>query len=190
MLHDYTNALFVALGLAGLGMGIGRIALMVGERMIENRHGGAGIRDTMAGRAKLESRFEIRRTEREAALARAKAAVEEAVQRRATLERRMKAARQAGETLVRQIGEEVAGTPCWLAMVANKYVGTADFQQAQHAFIDRSWAQPQIVEVWARSMAEARGEIERRYPPAFGYVVTRMQEQGAAPVAAPVARAG
>jgi len=191
MWHDYTNALIAAFGLSGLAFGIGQIVVMVGERMIEKRHGITGVRETMVRRAKMEALFEARRNDRVEELREAGAAVEEAVRDRAVLERRLKSAQQSGETLVRLIGEEVKGTPCYIAMVANKYVGTADFQQSQHALIDSSWAQPQTIEVWAKSMADARAEIERRYPPAFGYVVTRMQDVGAASAPAPaVARAG
>ena len=74
---------------------------------------------------------------------------------------------------------------CYIALVANKYAGSGGTQKA-HALIDPSWAQPQIIHVWARGMGEARGEIERRYPPAFGFVITRLQD-----VAQPaVAKAG
>jgi len=187
MWHDYTNALIVAFGLAGLGFGIGKLVVVFGERMIEKRHGTSGVRDVVVRRAKMETSFEARRTDRVGELREADGAVEDLMRRRTTLERQLKESQQSGERLVRLIGEEVRGTPCYLAMVVNKYVGTANFQQKQHAFIDSSWAQPQSVEVWAKSMAEARAEIERRYPPAFGYVVTRMQDVGAAE--APVAKA-
>ncbi|SMH54660.1 hypothetical protein [Azospirillum agricola] len=188
MWHDYTNALITAFGLAGLGFGIGQLVIVCGERMIEKRHGTSGVRDVIARRAKMETLFEARRADRVGELREADGAVQELLGRRASLERRIKEAQQSGERLVRLVGEEVAGTPCYLAMVANKYVGTSTFQQKEHALIDSSWAQPQSIEVWAKSMAEARAEIERRYPPAFGYVVTRMQDIGAA--AAPVAKAG
>ncbi len=188
MWHDYTQALMTAFGLAGLAFGIGKLVVVFGERAIERRHGMSGVRDVIARRAKMETRFEARRTDRVGELKEAKAAVEEAMQRRTLLERRLKDSQRVGEQVVRLIGEEVAGRPCYLALVVNKYVGTANFQQSQHAFIDSGWAQPQSIEVWAKSMAEARAEIERRYPPAFGYAITRMQDVGAADV--PIAKAG
>lgn len=187
MWHEYTNALITAFGLAGLGFGIGQLVVIFGERAIERRHGTTGVRDAIVRRAKLETRLEARRTDRVAELREADAAVEDALRRRKILERQMKDQQQSGERLVRLIGEEVAGTPCYLAMLVNKYVGTANFQQKQHAFLDSSWAQPQSIEIWAKSMAEARAEIERRYPPSLGYVITRMQDVGAAET--PVAKA-
>ncbi len=187
MLQDYTNALITAFGLAGLGFGIGQLVVIFGERAIEKRHGTTGVRDAIVRRAKLETRLESRRTDRVAELREADGEVEDTLRRRKVLERQLKDSQQSGERLVRLIGEEVTGMPCYLAMVANKYVGTATFQQKQHAYIDSSWSQPQSMEVWAKSMAEARAEIERRYPPAMGYVITRMQDVGADET--PVARA-
>ena len=187
MWHDYTQALITAFGLAGLGFGIGQLVVIFGERAIERRYGTSGVRDTIVRRAKMETRFESRRSDRVGELRELEGTVEDLMRRRKVLERQMKDSQQSGERLVRLIGEEVTGSPCYLAMVANKYVGTATFQQKEHAFIDSSWAQPQSIEVWAKSMAAAREEIERRYPPAFGYVITRMQDVGAAE--APVAKA-
>ncbi|MBY6262878.1 hypothetical protein EI613_13315 [Azospirillum sp. 412522] len=188
MWQDYTNALVTAFGLAGLGFGIGKLVIVLGERAIERRHGSEGVRDVIARRAKMETKFEARRGGRIQELKELDAAVEDELRRRKVLERQISDSRQTGERLVRLIGEEVQSSPCYVAMVVNKYVGTNAAQQSQHALVDPSWAQPQMIEVWARSMAEARTEIERRYPPAFGYAVTRMQEFLSADT--PVAKAG
>ena len=124
------------------------------------------------------TRYELRKAEEEAG---------EALRRRQSLERRLRDLQHRGDDLLRLIGEEVAGTPCYIAQVSNKYGGGGANQQAQHAFIDSGWARPQTVEVWARTMPVARAEIERRYPPAFGYVVLRIQE---APQGFPVTTGG
>lgn len=188
MWHDYTQALITAFGLAGLGFAIAKLVVVFGERAIEKRHGTSGVRDAIVRRAKLETKLEARRSDRMAELKEADGAVEDILRRRKILERQMKDSQMAGERLVRLIGEEVKGMPCYIAMVVNKYVGTANFQQKPHAYIDPHWSQPQTVEVWAKSMADARAEVERRFPPAFGYAITRMQDVGAADV--PTAKAG
>lgn len=188
MWQDYTNALITAFGLSGLGFGIAQLVVVFGERAIERRHGTSGLRDKITRRAKLETKLEARRTERVGELKEAEGAVQDVMRRRQTLERQLKEAQKSGEQIMRLIGEEASGTPCYVAMVVNKYVGTANFQQKQHAYIDSSWAQPQPVEVWARNMAEARAEVERHYPPAFGYVIARLQDVGAPAPA--VAKAG
>lgn len=186
MWNDYAQALFFALALSGMGFGIAKLVVVLGERMIEKRHGTGGVREVIARRAKLESGLEARKGDRAAELRKIEAEIADLMKRRQNLERQIKDSQRAGDQLVRLIGEENAGTPCYIAQLVNKYVGTGSHQQSQHAIIDPSWAQPQTVEVWARSMPDARAEIERRYPPAFGFVVVRMQDVGAP---APVAKA-
>lgn len=168
------QALFVALGLSGVAFGIGRLVVYLGEQSLEKKHGVVGARRRLAECAKLEAGLEKRRLDRARELREADAASSDAARRRSQLERRLTDAVSAGEALIRVIGEEVKDTPCFHAEVVNKYVGSATFEQKQHAYIDPSWAAPQVLEIWARSVAEARSEIERRYPPAFGYHISRL----------------
>jgi hypothetical protein len=168
------QALFVALGLSGAAFVIGRVVVYMGEKSLEKRHGVIGARDRLAACAKLEAALERRRTEKAKELKEADARASEMARRRKQLERRIADAVSAGEALIRVIGEEVKDTPCFHAEVINRYVGQAGFEQKQHAYIDSSWAAPQVLEIWARSVAEARSEIERRYPPAFGYHISRL----------------
>lgn len=163
-----------ALALSGIAFGIGRLIVYFGERSIEQKYGTYGVRDRLVGCAKLEAALEARKVERIQKLKEANAAVEDATKRRRQVERRLADAVGSGDILVRVIGEEAQGTPCFHAEVSNRYVGGANFEQKQHAYIDPSWAAPQVLEIWARSVAEARTEIERRYPPAFGYVIGRL----------------
>ncbi|MDQ2103845.1 hypothetical protein [Azospirillum isscasi] len=187
MWNDYVQALFLAFALAGLGFGIGKAAVHLGERAIERRLGNGNLREAIARRAKLEAGLDARKTRRTAELRKAEAEAGDAMRRRQALERRLRDLQRSGDEILRVIGEEVAGMPCYNAQVVNKYIGTGAHQQTQHAFIDSTWAQPQSVEVWARTMPVARAEIERRYPPAFGYVVLRIQE---APPDGPVMTGG
>lgn len=50
MWNDYGQALFLALALAGLGFGIGKAAVLLGERAIERRLGTGNLRDIIADR--------------------------------------------------------------------------------------------------------------------------------------------
>lgn len=188
MWHEYTQALITAFGLAGLGFAIAKLVVVFGERAIEKRHGVSGMRDSIVMRAKLETKLEARRVVRVAELKELDGEVEDILRRRKTLERQLRESQVAGEKLIRLIGEEVKGTPCYIAMVVNKYITGANFQQKANAYIDPHWARPQTVEVWAKTIADARAEVERRFPPALGYSITRMQDSGASD--GPVAKAG
>jgi len=189
MWQSYVQALLLALALSGMGFGIAKVVVVVGERLIERRHGTIGLRDMLARRAKLEQGLEARRTARTAELKKADEEVRAVIARRQHMERQLKDALLSGDHVVRQVGEEVKGVPCFIAQVANKYVGTGADQTREHAFIDRSWSQPQTIEVWTTSLPEARKEIERRYPPAFGYVVMRVQQIAGASAAEPARKA-
>ncbi|HEY0832661.1 MAG TPA: hypothetical protein VGE72_02025 [Azospirillum sp.] len=189
MWHSYVQAILMALALSGMGFGIAKVVVLVGERIIERRHGTVGLRDLLARRAKLEQGLDARRAERAAALKKADEEVRTVIARRQHLERQLRDALHSGDHVVRQVGDEVKGMPCFIAQVANKYVGTGVDQTREHAFIDRSWSQPQTIEVWTTSLPEARKDIERRYPPSLGYVVSRVQQVAAGSPAEPTRKA-
>lgn len=172
------QALFVALGLSGAAFLIGRVVVYLGEKTLEKKFGVDGFRERLVACAKLESQLDARSAERAKALKEADNIASDAVKKRKQIERRMADAQSYGEALVRIIGDEVKDAPCFYAEVVNRYVGQAAFEQREHAYVDSSWAQPQIMEIWARSIAEARAEIERRYPPAFGYHISRLIDIG------------
>lgn len=176
MWQTYGQALFYALAFSGVAFGLAKLVVVVGERMIESRHGHVGIRDLLVRRARLEQGLEARRDQRRKEIRAMLDESSEVARRRGQLERQVADALRGGERVVHLIGEEVKGTPCFHAQVLNKYVGSA--VQHQHAFIDAIWAQPQNMEIWAPSLAEARKVIEARYPPAFGYKIITLQEAG------------
>lgn len=177
MWQTYGQALFYALAFAGVAFGIAKLVVVVGERMIEQRAGSLGIRDMLVRRAKLEQGLEARREERRKEIKAAHDETSEVARRRAQLERQIADIVRGGERVVHLIGEEVKGLHCFHAQVLNKYVGSA--VQTQHAFIDASWAQPQDMEIWSPTLADARKVIEARYPPAFGYKIVSLFEVGA-----------
>ena len=179
MWQPYLQALFFALASSGMAFGIAKLVVVVGERMIEKRHGTVGIRDMLVRRARLEQGLEARRDQRRKEIREAQDQASEAARRRAHLDRQIADTLRDGERVVHLIGEEVKGTPCFHAQVLNKYVGSS--AQHQNSFIDPMWAQPQDLEVWAASLAAARKVIEGRYPPAFGYRIVSIFQAGAPP---------
>jgi hypothetical protein len=179
MWQTYVQALFYALACSGMAFGIAKLVVIVGERMIEKRHGIVGVRDMLVRRARLEQGLEARRDQRRKEIKVADDEAREVLRRRSQLERQIADTLRGGERVIHLIGEEVKGTPCFHAQVLNIYVGSSAHQQ--NAFVDPRWAQPQSMEVWAASAQEARKAIEGRYPPAFGYKIIVLQEVGAFP---------
>ncbi|WP_448190448.1 hypothetical protein [Azospirillum sp. sgz301742] len=179
MWQTYVQALFSALACSGMAFGIAKLVVIVGERMIEKRHGTVGIRDMLVRRARLETGLEARRGQRHKEIKAADDEAREVLRRRSQLERQISDTLRDGERIIHLIGEELKGTPCFHAQVLNKYVGSA--AQHQNSFIDPRWAQPQSMEVWAPTVSEARKMIEGRYPPAFGYKIVTLHEVGGLP---------
>lgn len=177
MWQSYGQALIYALGFSGVAFGIARLVVLVGERMIEQKHGVPGIRDMLVRRARLEQGLDSRRDERRAEIKAVQEQTSEVARQRAHLERQIADILRGGDRVIHLIGEEVKGMHCFHAQVLNKYVGSAMMQQ-QHAYIDAIWAQPQDMEVWAPALADAHKMIEARYPPAFGYKIVSLFEFG------------
>jgi len=84
-------------------------------------------------------------------------------------------AMQITDHLTRLIGEEVAGRQRFLALVYNRTVSPGGGGKTT---IDAAWATAQEVEIWTTSVADARSEVEKRYPPSFGYVVSSLVAAG------------
>lgn len=178
MWQIYGQALLYALGFSGVAFGVAKLVVMVGERMIEQKHGVLGIRDMLVRRARLEQGLDSRRDERRGEIKAVLDQTSEVARRRAHLERQIADVLRGGERVVHLIGEEIRGMHCFHAQVLNKYVGSSQMHQQQHAYIDAVWAQPQDMEIWAPTLADARKVIEARYPPAFGYKIVALFEFG------------
>lgn len=157
---------------------IARLAALSGERAIERKYGRVGLKKMFVERAKMERDFESRRDKRMKEIGEIEAEIRGLFVERQRLERALNTAKAASERLVRLIGEEAEGVPCFVGKVINKYVGVGPAQMRGPHLVDRTWAQGQEMEVWTRNVAEARNEIERRFPPAFGFHITRLAELG------------
>jgi hypothetical protein len=178
MWWESASAVGMGLALAAVAFLIARISLVVGERSLERKAGRVGLRKMMVMRAKIEQGLETRRNKRMEEIRALDLEVKQLFLRRQQLERALIAAKNDSERLVRLIGEEIEGTPCYVAKVINKYSGVGVPQQKGAILVDRGWAQPQEIEVWVRTVGDARNEIEHRYPPAFGFHITRLNELG------------
>ena len=63
----------------------------------------------------------------------------------------------------------------------NRHVQTAIREGRTHGLLDNSWARPQNVEIWASSLADAKGSLNARFPMSLGFVVIEMIEPEDAP---------
>ncbi len=171
MFTSYVQAVMLAILLSLFGFGFGWIISVIAVQMVERRDVLDSIRQVIAQRARLETAFEHRRETLRGQFADLERAIVAGSKRRQTMEKQLIDVKTSGDVLVRLVGDENADYECFLARIGNRYVSSRGDVDQKHAFIDSSWASPQIVEIWAPSMGEARSLLEKRYPPAFGYTV-------------------
>ncbi len=94
---------------------------------------------------------------------------------RAALIKRLNKLRSAKDQLVRQIGENTTGSHRYNFVVANRYVLSYVAKGQQHPLLDESWKHGQLVEVWAKSLMDARITVVDRYPATLGYFVEKLE---------------
>ena len=100
---------------------------------------------------------------------------------RSILVRKINKIRATKDQLVRQIEEQTAKTSCHSFLVSNRYV-LAYFNKGQkHPLLDESWKNGQLVEVWAKSLIDARIMVAERYPATTGYIVEKLGLEDAPP---------
>lgn len=174
----FFEAISVAGFLAALGYGGGRLAgsLLVG--MIRKKPDTRRLEETIDRLSGLERDLANRVGERRKAKAELDRKIKHLTQRRSQLDQLKAAAEDHPERVLRSIGQEVKGAQAFLALVLNKYVKAGGTSQSA---IDPAWATAQEVEVWAKSLAEARGELDRRYPDSQGFKITSLIEQAGKP---------
>ena len=175
-LDRFIEAICVAFFLSLIGYGGGRLLGTVLASMMRKKPANQLLRETIERRSTLERNLAARIGERRKAFAELDRSFRQQVARRQQLDAARIELEQCPDRIVRTVGQEVKGTELFLALVLNKYVRS----EGGKAAVDPAWAVPQQVEVWAKSIADARGEVDRRYPEAQGYKVTSLVDGAAA----------
>ncbi len=158
-----------------LAWGVSGLLCLAAEILFE---GSARARKYRAGiemRAILITRFKKRRTDLLAVMDQRTEAVNEIQGQRGSLIKRLNKIRATRDQLVRQIGESVVGKNCYNFVVANRYVLSYIAKGQQHPLLDESWKSGQLVEVWAKSLMDARVTVVDRYPATLGYFVEKLE---------------
>lgn len=172
MSGQFFQTVLLTLFLAAVFFVLGRISGALSKARLEREGGLKNLRDTIVTRAQLERDFGERNKKRREIWRKKDIEVKELVRERVKLSQRFAEANALGNRVVRLVGDESNGKQPFLALLFNKYVASGGGQR--HALIDRAWGTPQEVEVWADSLATAKMELEKRYPPSFGFAVTRL----------------
>ena len=95
--------------------------------------------------------------------------------RRNILSGKLKKINTTSDYFVREIGANVDGSRCYTFSVSNRYVHDCVVKGQKHPLLDESWKSGQLVEVWSKSLMDARVVIAERYSASMGYVVENIK---------------
>lgn len=172
MLIRFCEAILLAAFFSAVAYGCGRMIGAMVAGMVEKNGNIDELRAAIARRSGLEREFSSRVGERRRIMAGVDREIKELIRRRVLLERTAAEALETPDRIMRVIGQEVRGMQLYLALVFNKYVSGTGAGGTMS--MDPAWAAAQEVAVWAASMGDARGEVERRYPESQGFKISNL----------------
>ena len=127
--------------------------------------------EVLPRRSLLEAKFDNRRGERKARLTQLQSEIAELRRRRFIQDKLLADARREAQAPVRVIGAEGRALLRFRAWMVNRQVQAAAAERKYHPLLDMEWASPQIVEVWADNLTDARRELQRFFPMPLGFSV-------------------
>ena len=92
------------------------------------------------------------------------------------VQQKIRKLKQSSDQLVRQLGEENDDNRRYRFVVANRYVADYVAKGQKHPMLDDAWQRGQLVEVFARSLIEARVAISERYSASLGYFAEEIKD--------------
>lgn len=91
------------------------------------------------------------------------------------LRSRLRELEMAPHRFVRLLGSEARPHHPFEALIFNSSVAHQAKRGEKHPFYDASWGMPCPVHVWARTLDEAKHELERAFPASGGFKVVHIQ---------------
>ena len=167
---------FASIALAGFFSAIAYFAgkLMGGVMVarVQKSSGADALKALIDSRSELERKFAHRIGELRRAMALVDRDLKVLGGQRQRVEAELSHAESCPDRIVRVVGQEVKGNRLHVALVINKYAKSGGGK----ALTDPAWATAQEIEVWAKTLAEARSELDRTYPESQGFKVTNLVE--------------
>lgn len=171
LLHAIMLAGTLAVVAGVIVLALGKLGESAIDRQPELRH----AESRLPLGAQLENRFENRESELRSELTVLQNALGELRRRRYALDKELEDARRAAQAAIRVVGREDSGQNRFVAWMVNRQVQTALAEGKAAPGLDPDWAGPQVIEIWADNLADARRDVQRYYPPPLGYVLLSIQ---------------
>jgi len=169
------QTVMLATFLAAIGYFSSLFIIRVMERNIERQGQFKEVVVVIARRARLEMGLDSRRSQLTSEAKTLEREIRNLVKERQAMEEELRLAAVTREVLMRLVGDEVEGNYAFIAEVVNRAVTPAKANQERRVTqIDASWAVPQLVEIWAPTLSDAKLLLEKRFPPSVGFGVIRL----------------
>ncbi|MFV3074723.1 hypothetical protein [Niveispirillum fermenti] len=188
---DWTQAFMM-----GMVMGLGAylFTYLMGRYVESSLQSGLDLKrieEILPRRSLLEAKFDLRRSDRKARVTQLQAELTDLRRRRFLQEKALVDARREANSPVRIIGPEGQTLAKFRAWMVNRQVQQALTDRKRHPMLDMEWANPQVVEIWADNLGDAKREAQRLFPMPLGYSLLNITlESTSAPPAAAEAAAG
>jgi len=186
----YLEALLLGLLLSVAAFIFGWLVGKIGESSVEGDPVIQAARARLPKMALVESKLDLRRAELKAEITRTQAVLSTLRRQRFTLEREVMDARREADAPVRVVGREGSTAFHYRAWLVNRQVQAAQAEGKAHPTLDSDWATPQVVEVWADNLTDARRELQRIYPMPLGFSILNIKLEVEEAAAQPQAAAG
>ncbi|WP_029013820.1 hypothetical protein [Niveispirillum irakense] len=141
------------------------------ESSVQSRPELRQAEEVLPRRSLLEAKFDNRRSERKARLTQLQSEIAELRRRRFIQDKLLADAKREAQAPVRVIGAEGRALLRFRAWMVNRQVQAAAAERKHHPLLDTEWASPQIVEVWADNLTDAKRELQRFFPMPLGFAV-------------------
>lgn len=172
---DIINTILVSLLFAGAAYVVAFLIGKFSQSSIEGKPELRMAEQAIPRRSLMEQKFEMRTTELTQELGKLSAEVGALRRRRFVLEKELVDARREADSPIRVIGKEGSTPVRFRAWTINRQVQAAIGEGKVHPTLDSDWATPQIVEVWAENLNDARKELQRIYPPPLGFTILNVK---------------
>lgn len=153
----------------------------IGENVIEGRPEVRWVEQALPRRSLIESKFDIRRSDLRARIAELQAELANLRRKRFTLEKELVDSKKEAESPIRVVGRENSTEYKFRAWVINRQVQQALGEGKSHPTLDVEWATPQVVEIWADNLNDARRDLQRLYPMPLGFSLLNIRLEGGMP---------
>lgn len=164
-----------------MGLGAYLFTYLMGryaESSVQAGHDLKYIESILPRRSLLEAKFDLRLSDRKAQVTQMQAEINELRRRRFLQEKALVDTRREAQSPVRIVGPEGQSLLRFRAWMINRQVQQAQTDRKRHPTLDMEWANPQVVEIWADNLSDAKRDAQRIFPMPLGFTLLNVTLDG------------